>query len=202
MCKHTRNGQPHTNINKHHLNSSHPLPPPFLSIQMVDHLMPYIAPLKSIVLRIGWDSGTIAPHITVPILYLAGAADQLVPPYHMQDLFKASGKASVCARMHVVEDGTHNETWLQGGKEYWESIQTFMAEVFAAEKSGAYRSSTVNGPEEWNTSRKSVAVGMGAENEKIQVQSSIPTMPSNLVGMAKEATTATVKRKDSVKKEI
>lgn len=114
----------------------------FLSIsEMVDHLMPYVAPLKMLILRMHWNSGKIAPTIRVPTLFLAGARDTLVPHSHMLDLFDRmkSSKAGGLVRMHVVEDGTHNETWMQGGREYWAAIQRFMAEVFAAEapRSGA-----------------------------------------------------------------
>lgn len=51
----------------------------FLSIAaMVDTLMPYVAPFKALILRIGWRSDRIVPHLTVPVLYLAGARDELV----------------------------------------------------------------------------------------------------------------------------
>ena len=51
----------------------------FLSIAaMVDTLMPYVAPFKALILRIGWRSEEIVPHLTVPVLYLAGARDELV----------------------------------------------------------------------------------------------------------------------------
>lgn len=110
----------------------------FLSIsKMVDHLMPYVAPLKMLILRIGWDSERIAPSIRIPTLFLAGAKDTLVPHSHMLELFNLmkSSKACTLARMHVVTKGTHNETWMQGGKEYWIAIQRFIDEVFAAEQS-------------------------------------------------------------------
>lgn len=176
----------------------------FISIaKMVDYLMPLVAPLKPLVLRIGWDSGRIAPQIKTPVLYLAGAADQLVPPPHMQELFSASQKASLCARMHIIKDGTHNETWLQGGKEYWNKIRSFMDEVFAAEKSGEFaRSTSISGTaEEWNSSGlgSKVGVAMGTEAEKLCV-SSIPTMPNNLIGIAKEASTASVSKETGGKK--
>jgi pimeloyl-ACP methyl ester carboxylesterase len=103
----------------------------FLSIShMVDQLMPMVAPFKALILRIGWNSYEIAPTLKTPILYLAGAADQLVPHSHMLELFKASGKSSTCARLHVVKKGTHNETWLQGGQRYWDTMLSFMNEVF------------------------------------------------------------------------
>eukprot|EP00566_Odontella_aurita_P012014 CAMPEP_0113538576 /NCGR_PEP_ID=MMETSP0015_2-20120614/7440_1 /TAXON_ID=2838 /ORGANISM="Odontella" /LENGTH=389 /DNA_ID=CAMNT_0000438161 /DNA_START=47 /DNA_END=1216 /DNA_ORIENTATION=- /assembly_acc=CAM_ASM_000160 len=177
----------------------------FISIaKMVDHLMPLVAPLKPLVLRIGWDSGRAVTQIKTPVLYLAGSADQLVPHSHMQELFHRSEKASVSARMHIIKDGTHNETWLQGGKQYWHTIRGFFDEIFAAEKSGAFtrNPSISESTDVWNSygSRSKVAVGMGMESENLK-SSSIPTMPNNLIGMAKNASAASAP-KETGKKEI
>ena len=110
----------------------------FLSIsEMVDHLMPYVAPFKMLILRMSWNSGKIVPSIIIPTLFLAGAKDTLVPHSHMLELYNRMNKSSKgdnIVRMHIVEDGTHNETWMQGGKEYWMAIQRFIEEVFAAEQ--------------------------------------------------------------------
>eukprot|EP00970_Alexandrium_tamarense_P001011 scaffold110_cov285-Alexandrium_tamarense.AAC.2 len=127
----------------------------FLSIsEMVDHLMPLVAPLKSLVLRIGWDNGKVAPTIRVPTLFLAGAKDTLVPHSHMLKLYSImkDSKVGNVVRMHIVKNGTHNETWMQGGTEYWRAIQNFMQEVFAEERSsggnavGMSASLSGNGP--------------------------------------------------------
>lgn len=120
----------------------------FLSISlMVDHLMPLVAPFKSLVLRIGWNSALIAPTLRVPILYLAGAQDQLVPHAHMLELYQLSQKTSKLPRIHIVENGTHNETWMQGRRTYWERFARFLAQVKAAQLQGhgvSYRTSTSN----------------------------------------------------------
>jgi len=153
----------------------------FLSISsMVDALMPFVAPLKPLVLTLDWNSGKIAPQLRVPVLYLAGKEDELVPPYHMQELYEASAKASPCARIHVVERGTHNDTWLKGGKRYWEVIRIFLSDSCDRDNSssdgggggGAYVRSGVAGN------------AVDVQNEA----NAIPLMPTNLVGMAKEAT--------------
>jgi len=101
----------------------------FLSIAaMVDHLMPYVAPFKSLILRIGWRSSQIAPYLKTPLLYLAGSADNLVPHEHMLELHRRS-KSSRMLQMHVILHGTHNESWIQGGEEYWAKIRSFIAEA-------------------------------------------------------------------------
>ena len=119
----------------------------FVSIStMVDHLMPYIAPFKSLVLRIGWNSGEIAPSINIPTMFLAGAQDTLVPHGHMLELFYRMKKSKTdnIVRMHVVKNGTHNETWMQGGKEYWVAIKRFLHDVLSAEEHNDGRVVTKN----------------------------------------------------------
>jgi abhydrolase domain-containing protein 13 len=154
----------------------------FLSIShMVDHLMPYLAYLKPLVLRLKWESYKIVPHLSVPTLYLAGSADQLVPHSHMLELYKASRKASRCARMHIIVGGTHNETWVQGGREYWERIRSFLAEAFAIQTSGSTRSmSSMDDVSIDDFTNGAASIGMGSvEEAKV-----IPAMPTTLVGMA------------------
>ena len=108
----------------------------FLSIAaMVDTLMPYVAPFKSLILRIEWNSKMIVPHLTTPILYLAGADDQLVPHEHMLELYKQS-KSSRLLQMHIIPGGTHNESWLQGGPEYWQKMKEFMQQAILTEPVG------------------------------------------------------------------
>ena len=119
----------------------------FLSIsEMVDHLMPYVAPFKMLILRMQWNSGTIVPTLRIPTLFLAGAKDTLVPHSHMLELYNRmkSSKVENLVRMHIVDDGTHNETWMQGGKTYWLAIQRFMDETFAAEQPLSGNSGNIN----------------------------------------------------------
>ncbi|KAL7469353.1 hypothetical protein ACHAXS_009618 [Conticribra weissflogii] len=99
----------------------------FLSIStMVDYLLPYID--------------------DIPTLFLAGKKDTLVPHDHMLGLFQIMkesrkitntngrgenfvGKGGRILKMHVVKDGTHNETWMQGGREYWRAFKKFLEEA-------------------------------------------------------------------------
>jgi len=105
--------------------------------QMVDELMPLVAPFKNLVLRIGWNSLQIVPHLRTPTLFLAGDADELVPHSQMIELYKSmmSSARSPLVKMHVIKGGTHNESWAQGGEDYWRSIFRFMSDVFLEEKS-------------------------------------------------------------------
>ena len=105
--------------------------------QMVDELMPLVAPFKNLVLRISWNSLQIVPHLRTPTLFLAGDADELVPHSQMIELYKSMVSSALCplVKMHVIKGGTHNESWAQGGQDYWRSMQRFMSEVFSEEKS-------------------------------------------------------------------
>mmetsp|Transcript_116610 Transcript_116610/g.228783 ORF Transcript_116610/g.228783 Transcript_116610/m.228783 type:complete len:259 (-) Transcript_116610:214-990(-) len=142
---------------------------------MVDHLMPLIAPLKYLVLRIKWDSLPIVAKLAMPILFLAGAKDELVPHSHMLRLFKASVNSSL-SRLHIVEDGTHNETWLQGGTEYWEAIRGFMVQ---SSKQTSLSPAATN----WSTDLSS----SNAQSLGMSSMSSIPIMPNNMLAMTQES---------------
>jgi len=78
----------------------------FTSIpDMVDVVMPWVAPLKSLVLRIGWQSVERIPSITTPILFISGRSDELIPPAQMDQL-QAAAKSSIYTTMHQVTECT------------------------------------------------------------------------------------------------
>jgi pimeloyl-ACP methyl ester carboxylesterase len=156
----------------------------FLSIShMVDHLMPFLTPIKAFVLTIGWNSALIVPHLTTPILYLAGSADQLVPHPHMLQLCQTSLR-SVLVQLHIIEGGTHNETWVQGGKLYWEKMRSFMVQAMehiGASDNGA--SATAN-----DMDTNDATVGFGTDTTcSTATAGAIPIMPSSFLNIASEA---------------
>ncbi|KAI2504481.1 alpha/beta hydrolase [Fragilaria crotonensis] len=172
----------------------------FLSISlMVDHLMPLVAHVKGLVLRIGWNSQHIAPTLKTPILL---------------------------ARLHVVENGTHNETWMQGGQKYWDRIARFMAQVKAlppqppghAAAAAAVGRTSVSSMSDISlgsefmpaattltgTSTTRTTVHMGDASAPALSTAGIPIMPTSLMNMAKEAvcmTTTTSNMSNNKKKE-
>lgn len=104
----------------------------FLSISaMVDKLMPFLVPIKRFVLRLNWDSTMLVPHLTQPILFLAGSKDELVPHEHMQHLMLIASSSSY-KQFHVIDGGTHNESWIQGGAVYWSAIGHFVKQALQA----------------------------------------------------------------------
>lgn len=106
----------------------------FTSISsMVDHLMPFLTPIKALVLTIGWNSVDIVPRLRhTPMFFLAGARDEIVPHSHMRELHSKAiqngdnNNINNLVEIHVIPDGTHNESWMQGGSAYWDSIRSFM----------------------------------------------------------------------------
>lgn len=142
---------------------------------MVDHLMPYVAPLKALVLRIGWNSLNIVPTLRTPILFVAGARDQLVPHHHMITLHKSASRSRL-NKIHIVQDGTHNETWMQGGQEYWDAIRSFLAQAVD-------KSASASTPEMVTSSVHSSQTDATISSNA----TSIPIMPSGLFGIAGES---------------
>ncbi len=174
----------------------------FTSIsKMVDTLMPAIAPLKFLVLRMDWNSENIAPILNTPVLYLAGQRDELVPHSQMRQLFQKSLHGqSVYAKMHIIRNGTHNDSWVQGGREYYHAVKSFMSHVILHGDGLLAKSSSINASARsvssfddgtnTNTNTNTVSsmeVTMGGEQQQANQQRSIPIMPSNIIGMAKEA---------------
>ena len=148
---------------------------------MVDSLMPLVASVKWLVLRIGWNSELIAPTLTFPILYLAGTADEIVPHKHMTTLHILSGEKSLLARIYKVRGGTHNETWIQGGQAYWQAFGKFMRDVSEGNfmAGGAGKENKIQEVEV----EVEVEGGGGGAIKAV----GIPIMPSGLFSMAKEA---------------
>ena len=99
----------------------------FTSISdMVDQIFPYICVLKSLVLRINWNSKELITKLEHPMLFISGRNDQIVPPIHMDNLFNLA-KKSKYTDMFRIEFGTHNESWLMGGDEYYTRIREFIS---------------------------------------------------------------------------
>lgn len=98
----------------------------FTSISdMVDQVMPAVSKLKRLVLANHWESVHRIAKIKVPILFISGLLDELVPPQQMARLYDAA-KESVLREKLGIETGTHNDTWVEGGEIYFKAIKEFM----------------------------------------------------------------------------
>lgn len=97
---------------------------------MVDHLFPLLAPLKSFVLRIGWNNNEKVQAVKHPILFISGLKDELVPPSHMQRLFDLAIRCKFKEIARIL-NGSHNDTWQSGGAHYMEALRNFLERVLS-----------------------------------------------------------------------
>jgi len=93
---------------------------------MVDQVMPRLAPFKGLILANHWKSLDLIGKVKVPILFISGTADELVPPEQMEKLFD-SAKESPLKELVEIDGGTHNDTWYVGRNEYFKGIIDFIA---------------------------------------------------------------------------
>ncbi|KAI1820773.1 alpha/beta-hydrolase [Xylaria intraflava] len=78
-----------------------------------------------------WPSESILPTITeVPILFLSGMQDELVPPSHMRRLFEVTTTPTKIWK--PLPGGDHNSSILEEG--YFEAISDFVSDVAGLEK--------------------------------------------------------------------
>ncbi|KNC47105.1 BEM46 family protein [Thecamonas trahens ATCC 50062] len=91
-------------------------------VDMIDVVMPIFSPFKPLCSN-PWRSADHMPSLTLPILFLSGLRDELVPADHMARLYDL---APLPARKRIVTfaNGTHNETWLEPG--YFDALAAFI----------------------------------------------------------------------------
>ncbi|KAF8283547.1 putative Serine peptidase, Clan SC, Family S09X [Trypanosoma cruzi] len=87
--------------------------------------------MKPLCLRIGWKNIDLVKRIRVPLLFLSGKSDELVPPSQMQRLYAAASKSNVMRKFVEFAEGAHNTLPLMGG--YSEVIDVFVQEVLRLE---------------------------------------------------------------------
>lgn len=92
-----------------------------------------------------WDSQKAIEEIKdhVPVLFLSGSRDELIPSFHMKRLYRVlsdsrkeapasgqdKGKKNCSLEFVAFEDGTHNDTCMQPG--YFDAIQAFWKQCIA-----------------------------------------------------------------------
>jgi fermentation-respiration switch protein FrsA (DUF1100 family) len=96
----------------------------FTSIpDMIDVVFPLLRRFKWLS-RNKWDTASLIPQLRLPILFLSGQKDELVPPRMMRTLFDAAINARK-KELVTFKDGHHNDTWLS--ESYQEAIQRFLS---------------------------------------------------------------------------
>lgn len=101
----------------------------FLSLaKVVPDAIPYLPPiLLPVLLTEQWDTTKCLPLIPkrIPVLFLSGKRDELVPPSHMKELRRLrEANGGKCTFKEL--DGTHNDTWLVPS--YWDAVRAWMQE--------------------------------------------------------------------------
>lgn len=117
----------------------------FMSIsKVVDSLFPFLAfeSLKSKFLRLKWDTESKIGNLEVPLLFLSGLQDEIVPAFHMEVLMNTAAKSPL-KKMTTFGDGKHNDTWEKGGELYWNVQASFIQECLRHGAKGAPEAETM-----------------------------------------------------------
>ncbi|PFH32610.1 phospholipase/carboxylesterase [Besnoitia besnoiti] len=101
-------------------------------IDMILIVFPFLRPfqrLVRVVQRLYMDNGEKMKRLRLPILFISGMKDELVPSRHMKQLFEWC--ASPLKEKEEVPLGGHNDTWewAIGGKNYYERIAAFIQQA-------------------------------------------------------------------------
>ncbi|KAK0544703.1 bem46 protein, variant [Tilletia horrida] len=94
----------------------------FLSIpELIPHVLPPLRPFTFLCREI-WATGNLIRQLRMPVLFLSGRDDQLVPPSHMDALYQRCPSKNKVFK--PFDDGTHNDTCIKPG--YFEEISNFL----------------------------------------------------------------------------
>ncbi|KAK0521730.1 bem46 protein, variant [Tilletia horrida] len=94
----------------------------FLSIpELIPHVLPPLRPFSFLCREI-WATGSLIRTLRMPVLFLSGRQDQLVPPSHMDTLYERCPSKEKSFK--PFDDGTHNDTCVKPG--YFEEISNFL----------------------------------------------------------------------------
>ena len=98
---------------------------PFASLAEVGQLHYPLVPV-SLLLRDRYDSATLAPRLTAPLLVVAGGRDRIIPASHSRRLFAAAPQPK---RLVVLDGADHNDHDLLAGPRLLAELRRFLAGV-------------------------------------------------------------------------
>lgn len=104
----------------------------FLSIRKtIPHVFPFLKPAARLCHQL-WDSESRIKEINLNIkmLFLSAELDEIVPPLHMDTLYKTSGERS--KKFILFQGAHHNDTTLYPG--YWDVVCDFIKTIEPKEK--------------------------------------------------------------------
>jgi len=73
-----------------------------------------------------WPNAELIRRLRVPVLFMSGLQDELIPPEHMRSLYDTAS-ASSYRQLHTVPTGTHNDTFVKGGHLFYEVFSGFVS---------------------------------------------------------------------------
>ena len=94
----------------------------FTSTKAVAQTMPLFAPLSPF-LPTHYNNLQKINHIAIPKLIIHGNRDEIIPFSMGERLFEAGADPKA---FYAIEGAGHNDTWVIGGKEYFERIAAFL----------------------------------------------------------------------------
>lgn len=99
--------------------------------KLIPSVLPFLTRLVFLCTEI-WDSEKEIRKVNVPILFLSGEKDALVPPSHMDRLHAICTEKEANPRLKLSEmvkfkNGTHNDTCMQPG--YFNYIEKFIKKL-------------------------------------------------------------------------
>ena len=108
-------------------------------------LMPFLRLLRPVIkppiLINEWNSLGSIPRVQCPTLFISGLKDELIPPSHMKRLHEASSQRSgVTTTFRTIADGTHNDTPIRGGAQYYSIITEFVDQLQSEKDDGSCQS--------------------------------------------------------------
>ena len=90
---------------------------------MIPYVLPQIKYLTFLCHQIWPSEKAIQQIVNIPILFLSGLRDELVPPSHMRQLYELA-QTRATKQWKVFNNGTHNDTVLQPN--YFSTIEKFL----------------------------------------------------------------------------
>ena len=104
---------------------------PFTSLLDMGRHHYWFLPVRWLV-RSRYDTLGAVRRVRVPVLVLHGDADEIVPFDMGEQVFHAAGEPKA---FHRIRGASHNDTYLVGGKAYWQALAAFLATALPAPRS-------------------------------------------------------------------
>lgn len=73
-----------------------------------------------------WKSINLIKDVRIPVLFVKSVKDELIPIKQMNEL---SDRCESRHYEYVIEDGTHNETWILNTEEYFQQFGLFFSRL-------------------------------------------------------------------------